>query len=98
MLNREQRPAPRSRANVFRSKVWIDVDENESQDRGAVAIISNPQHRAPDAQRVHWGRDRPSLAAEAVRISAAVQADQLLRFALLELLHDRRRTEPRRPG
>lgn len=75
------------------------MDDNKSQDRGAVATISNPQRRAPhDVQCAVRERDRSSLVAEAVRTSAAVETDQLLRFALLELLHNRRRSEPRRPG
>lgn len=75
------------------------MDDNESPDRGAVATVSNSQRRASyDLQCVVRERDRSSLVAKAVRTSAAVEADQLLRFALLELLHNRRRTEPRRPG
>ena len=75
------------------------MDDNDSHDRGAVATISDPQRRARyDVQGVVGDRNRSSLVAKAVRTSAAIETDQLLRFDLLELLHDRRRTEPRRPG
>ena len=65
----------------------------------AYVVISNPERRAQyDAQRVTRERDRSKLLADAIRASTAVEAEQLLRLTILELLYARRRTEPRRPG
>lgn len=65
----------------------------------AYAVLGDPEKRAQyDVDRPQRLQERSYLLSEAIRAVTDVEAEQLLRLTVLELLYARRRTEPRTPG
>ena len=65
----------------------------------AYEVLSDPEKRAHyDVNRPQRLQERSYLLSEAIRAVTDVEAEQLLRLTVLELLYARRRTEPRTPG
>jgi len=65
----------------------------------AYQILGHPERRAQyDVHRPQIHQERSQLISEAVRAVNDVEAEQLLRLTVLELLYARRRTDPRAPG
>jgi curved DNA-binding protein CbpA len=65
----------------------------------AYGVLGDPEKRAEyDVHRPDRQQERSRLISEAVRASTDIEAEQLLRLTLLELLYARRRTDPRTPG
>jgi curved DNA-binding protein CbpA len=64
----------------------------------AYHVLGDPERRAQyDAQRPNRQKERSKLISEAIRAVTDVDAEQLLRLTILELLYARRRTEPGTP-
>ena len=65
----------------------------------AYHILGDPEKRAQyDVHRPERQHERSHLLSETVRAANDVEAEQLLRLTVLELLYAQRRTEPRTPG
>lgn len=65
----------------------------------AYHVLGDPERRARyDVHRPGRQQERSRLISEAVRATNEVEAEQLLRLTILELLYARRRTDPRSPG
>ena len=65
----------------------------------AYQVLGDPEKRAQyDVHRPDRQQERSRLLSEAVRAVTDVEAEQLLRLTVLELLYARRRTDPRTPG
>jgi curved DNA-binding protein CbpA len=65
----------------------------------AYAILGDPEKRARyDVHRPEREHERSQILSEAVRAANDVEAEQLLRLTVLELLYAQRRTDPRTPG
>lgn len=65
----------------------------------AYQVLSDAEKRVSyDLNRPQRLEERSRLLSEAVRAATDVEAEQLLRLTVLELLYARRRTEPRTPG
>jgi curved DNA-binding protein CbpA len=65
----------------------------------AYHVLGDPQMRARyDVHRPERQKERSRLISDAVRAANDVEAEQLLRLTVLELLYARRRTDPRSPG
>ena len=65
----------------------------------AYHVLGHPERRAQyDVHRPEMHEERSQLISQAVRAVNDVEAEQLLRLTVLELLYARRRTEPRSPG
>ena len=65
----------------------------------AYQVLGHPERRAQyDVHRPKIHQERSQLISEAVRAVNDVEAEQLLRLTVLELLYARRRTDPRSPG
>ena len=65
----------------------------------AYTILGDPEKRARyDVHRPERQEERSKLLSESVRAANDVDAEQLLRLTVLELLYAQRRTDPRTPG
>jgi curved DNA-binding protein CbpA len=65
----------------------------------AYQVLSDPERRARyDATRPQRTMERAQLLSETVRVETDLQAEQLVRLTVLEILYARRRLEPRTPG
>jgi curved DNA-binding protein CbpA len=65
----------------------------------AYQVLGDPAQRAQyDVHRPQIQQERSQLISQAVRAVNDVEAEQLLRLTVLELLYARRRTDPRSPG
>ena len=65
----------------------------------AYQVLGDPERRAEyDVHRPERQKERSRLISQAVRAVNDVQAEQLLRLTILELLYARRRTDPQAPG
>ena len=65
----------------------------------AYQVLGDPEQRAQyDVHRPERQKERSRLISHAVRAVNDVQAEQLLRLTILELLYARRRTDPQAPG
>jgi curved DNA-binding protein CbpA len=65
----------------------------------AYHVLSDPERRAGyDVKRPNRHEERSRLISEAIRAANEVEAEQLLRLTVLELLYARRRTDNRTPG
>jgi curved DNA-binding protein CbpA len=65
----------------------------------AYSVLSDPQARAEyDVAYHRYRRDRWRVVGEQDGVDDRITTDRRVRFALLELLYTKRRTEPRRPG
>jgi curved DNA-binding protein CbpA len=65
----------------------------------AYHVLGDPERRAEyDVHRPERQKERSRLISQAVRAVNDVQAEQLLRLTILELLYARRRTDPQAPG
>jgi len=65
----------------------------------AYQVLGHPERRAQyDVHRPQIHEERSQLLSEAIRAVNDVEAEQLLRLTVLELLYARRRTDPRSPG
>ena len=65
----------------------------------AYTVLGDPEQRARyDVHRPQREQERSQLLSESVRAANDVEAEQLLRLTLLELLYAQRRTDPRTPG
>jgi curved DNA-binding protein CbpA len=65
----------------------------------AYHVLGHPERRAQyDVHRPEMHEERSQLISQAVRAVNDVEAEQLLRLTVLELLYARRRTDPRSPG
>lgn len=65
----------------------------------AYAILGDPEKRARyDVHRPERQKQRSQILSESVRAASDVEAEQLLRLTVLELLYAQRRTEPSMPG
>jgi curved DNA-binding protein CbpA len=65
----------------------------------AYAVLGDPEKRARyDVHRPEREQERSQILSEAVRAANDVEAEQLLRLTVLELLYAQRRTDPRGAG
>ena len=65
----------------------------------AYTVLGDPEKRARyDVHRPEREQERSQILSEAVRAANDVDAEQLLRLTILELLYAQRRTEPATPG
>lgn len=65
----------------------------------AYTVLGDPEKRARyDVHRPEREQERSQILSESVRAANDVDAEQLLRLTVLELLYAQRRTEPRTPG
>ena len=65
----------------------------------AYTVLGDPEKRARyDVHRPEREQERSQILSEAVRAANDVDAEQLLRLTILELLYAQRRTEPGTPG
>ena len=65
----------------------------------AYHVLGDPEKRARyDVRRPERQQERSHLLSDVVRAANDVEAEQLLRLTVLELLYSQRRTDPRTPG
>jgi curved DNA-binding protein CbpA len=65
----------------------------------AYYVLGDPERRAQyDVHRPERQQERSRLLSEALRPENDIEAEELLRLTVLDILYARRRTEPRSPG